>query len=649
MVRGVARILASSAMLAVLSGVGMGFSGPIAAAPTDADVGPVGSRLSLASLGADSTVAFYGAAGTASLNIPVPLGLVPESMDAVLEVPVNMASGVLTVSQDDRTLSRLDLPATDRAAVSIPLAGASIVDNAVNVVLRVYLTPLANYCFQPDNPLRLVDTAVRYDGVEAPPRVVADFLPPVLQELTVYLPARPSHAETDAAIHVVTSVVARYGKQHTVVTVLPLPAGATAPPEPSLPLQRQMVIREDPGTGVSLLGSDGVPALLVTGPAGELVNQARLLSSNLSLLAMSSKAVAGPLRPSPQLPADNTTIRQLGQPGVNATALAPQVSVALDQTRLGRPAHGVRVQLRGSYTPLPASVGGLLVVAIGGETIDRWPADSSGTIDRWVDVPDRLLQRYTNLGVAMQISGNTGRCGEFQPVTLTIDGGSAVQSSRSVPPLPGGFQALPQALMPRVEIGIEDGFDDARRAVGILVALQRLSALPIDTSVVALQDAEASPNPAVLISADGWTDHRLALPVQFGANSPITVGSPNGTGEPATLNLDPAMAFGSLQTFFDGSRTVLVATSNGAPEQLDALLDWVNADTSRWSQVKGSAILAVAGHEPVAFGAADTPAASAQTSHRPSGVYWAAGVTLVALVAGTGAVLLHRRRRRRQA
>ena len=647
---GLAREIAGAMMGAVVlvmsTGVGLGSAEPTAVSPIDGAGEAVAPQLSLDSLGSDSTVAFYGAEGTASVTIPVPLGLVPASIDAVLEIPVNMASGVLTVTQDDRVLSRVDLPAVDRAPVSVPLAGASIVDNAVTVVLRTYLAPTENYCFEPTNPLRLADTTVRYDGAEAPPRVVADFLPPVLQQLNVYLPERPSRTETDAAVRLATAVVARYGKQRTNVVVLPLPADATAPPLASLPLQRQVVIREDPGTGVTLLPGDGVPALAITGPAGELTNQARMLSSNLSRLAISSRAVAGPLRSSPQLPADDTTLRQLGQPGVNATALTPQVSIALDQTRLGRSAHDVRVHLRGSYTPLPSSVGGQLVAAIGGETIDRWPADPSGAIDRWVDVPDRLLQRYTNLGVAMQISGNTGRCGEFQPVTLTIDGDSAVQSVRSTPPLPGGFQSIPQALMPRLDIGVEDGFDDARRAVSILVALQRLSALPIDTAVTNLSDAAASSNPAVLVSADGWTDRRLKLPVAVDAGTRLTVGSPDGTGDPSTLTLDPAMAFGSLQTVLDGSRTVLVATSNGNPARLDALLDWVNADTSRWSQVKGSALIAAAGHDPVAFGAGDPlpPQAAAPSGHRHL-LYGAAAAALAALVA-VGAILALRRRRR---
>lgn len=53
-------------------------------------------------------------------------------------------------------------------------------------------------------------------------------------------------------------------------------------------------------------------------------------------------------------------------------------------------------------------------------------------------MPDRLLQRYTTVGISLNVAGNTGRCGEFQPLTLTVDGDSVVESSAAVPPTPPG-------------------------------------------------------------------------------------------------------------------------------------------------------------------------------------------------------------------
>lgn len=618
---------------------------PAAAAPGDGGQPADAPRLGLAEVGAEPTLAFYGSEGVTSLTLPVPSGLTPAALEAVVELPVNVATGTVTVTQEDRLLARVPLPPEERAPISIPLAGAEVVDNAIDVTLRSYVVPIEGYCLDPSNPLRLVGSAVRYEGVEAPPSAVADFLPPVLRQLDLFLPAQPSPAETDAALRLSTAVVARYGTQNTAVTVTPVPDGQEAPVGPSLPLHRQIVIREGADAGVQLLGTVGVPSLLISGPPGELTNQARLLSSDVGRLALTSKAVVGPLRTSPQLPADVTTLRQLGQPGVNATGLSPQVSIGLDQTRLGRAARDVRVHLRGSYTPLPPSVGGQLVAAIGGQVLDRWPADSSGTIDRWVDVPNDALQRYTNLGVSLNISGNTGRCGEFQPLTLVIDGDSPVQSSLADPPVPAGFQALPQALMPRVEVGMSDGFDDARRAIAIMVGLQRLSALPIDTVVRTLDEVVGSPNPALMISAGGWTDDRVTLPVADNSDGELTVQTVGGDGEPTTLTLDPALRSGSLQTTYQNGRTVLIATSNNAPEQLDALLGWLGADADRWSALTGAAVLAAPGQDPVSVtaGAQEQPAAVPEQT-RPWWL-WVAGAAAIVLAGAVLAVIVLRRRR----
>ncbi len=626
--------------------VAVGISSPAAwSAPGDGGLVADAPRLSLQQVGTDPVLAFYGTEGVTSITVPVPLGLVPGDLSAVVELPVNLGSGTLTVTQDNRTLSRVVLPDVDRVPITIPLDGVAVVDNAVTLTLRSYLSPLPGYCLDPTNPLRLVDAVIGYLGVESAPQTIADFLPPVLQQLNLFVSPVPTRAESDAAIRLSTAVVAHYGKQNPAVTISPLPQGEVAPLDPSLPMQRNIVIRESPDIGVALVGDIGVPALSISGPASELTNQSRLMSSGIGRLALSSKAVVGPLRSSPQLAADNTTMRQLGQPGVNATALSPQVSIALDQTRLGRPAHDIRVHLQGSHTPLPSEVGGQLVVAIGGEVIDRWPADNTGTINRWVDIPDRLLQRYTNLGVALNISGNTGRCGEFQPITLTIDGDSPIQSSLSTPPVPGGFQALPQAFMPRVQIGIGDGFDDTRRAVDIMVGLQRLSALPFDTAVTSVDEAITSAGPAVVVAAAGWTDTATTLPVAMNTSGEITVQNVDGSGAEGTLTLDPGSPFGSLQTMYDGKRTLLVATSNNAPEEVDALLGWLDSNVQRWSGLTGNALISAPGREPMLLSTDAAAAAPAEATTDRTTLYLGIGAAVVAVVAvGAGLILLRNRR-----
>ncbi|MGZ8815117.1 MAG: hypothetical protein ACXWZI_14315, partial [Mycobacterium sp.] len=555
-------VTASVAVFAILT---VNFGSPqVNAAPADAGQVADAPTLSLTSLGADTDISLYGLQGTQTITVPVPKGLTPGALTADVELPPYVRGGTLIVTQDRRTLSRIELLMAENTPLSIPLTGARVVDDAVSFTVRSRLLPEEGDClYDPTVPLQLSDAAIDYTGKEAAPTMVADFLPPVLQRMTIFIPQKPSAAESDAAVQVTTAVVNRYGRQNTDIDIESLGDDKAAPP--SAPLERNVVIREGSDAAVSLRGGDGgVPALQITGSADELANQVRLLSSDLSQLALSSKVVTGPINSTPSAPANPTTLRDLGQPGATATAFKPQVVIGVDQTRLGKPVRDVRVHLKGSYTPLPSTVGGQVVVSADGEAIDHWAADSSGSIDRSVNIPQSELQRYTNLSVAVDIAGDVGQCGDFQPVTLKIDDSTTIDSSPADPADPPGFQSVPQALMPKVQVGIEpESFDDTARAVSIMEGLQRISGSRIDTEVVPLASAIDSGSPAILISADGWNSDKVVPPVRSSTDGKLEVQRLGGGG-PATLTLDPTTPFASLQVGRSGNRTVLFATSQDA-------------------------------------------------------------------------------------
>ena len=283
-----------SASVAVVAVLTVNFGSPqVNAAPDDAGQVADAPTLSLTSLGVDGDVSLYGLQGTQTITVPVPKGLTPGALTADVELPPYVQGGTLIVTQGDRTLSRIELLMAESTPLSIPLTGARVVDNAVTFTVRSRLLPEEGDClFDPTVPLQLNDATIDYTGKEAAPTVVADFLPPVLQKMTIFTPPKPSAAESDAAVQVTTAVVSRYGKQNTEIDIASLGEGEVAPP--SAPLERNVVIREGPDAAVSLKGGDGgVPALQITGPADKLTNQVRLLSSELSLLALSSKVVTG--------------------------------------------------------------------------------------------------------------------------------------------------------------------------------------------------------------------------------------------------------------------------------------------------------------------------------------------------------------------
>ena len=619
------------------------------AAPGDGGIVSAAPTLSLDSLGAGEDLAFPGQQGSTTVTIPVPEGLTPTDIRATIQLPPNAQGASLTVVQDGETLSSVDVPSADRSPVTIGLRGAEVIDNAVIVTIRSFVVPPAGFCvFDETDQLTLLTPSVVFAGTEVAPTVVADFLPPILQRLTIAIPATPTQAESNSAVALASAVVGYYGEQPVDVVMQTLPEGQPTPPTPSTALERHVSVIERPDSAVTLLGTVGVPALLISGPATDLTNQTRLLTSDMSRLAVSSKAVAGPLRVSPQLPPDATTLRELGEPGASATALTdPKVSIGLDQTRLGRPTGDIKVNLKGSYTPLPPNYGGQVVVSVGDEVITRWAAEPSGTIDEMITIPNRLLQRFTDLNVAVDAAGDTGACGEASPITLEVSGDSPVQSSPATPPVPPGFQSVPQALMPELQIGLTVGsFADTARAVSIIEGVQRLSAVPLGTSVVPLETATTSKLPAILIAADNWDDPTIDLPVSKSGNNPIDFAGVDGNGDETTLTLDPAVNFGSLQTVVDGERTVLVATSTGAPGQLDALLGWLGADRDRWVRLNVNALVAAPDRDPVAL-TVDIGSTSdtSDSEDDRSLIRWIGAGVLVAIAIVVAIIVIRSRRR----
>ena len=138
-------------------------------APDDGGLPADSPTLGLQTLGTNPTISFYGVQGTETLTIPVPPGLLPAELTAIVEIPVNLRAGTLAVTQDDRTSPEYRCPMRTECQLSFRSRGLPSSNNAVTLVLRSYLVPLDGYCLDPTNPLRLTDAAIRYDGVETPP------------------------------------------------------------------------------------------------------------------------------------------------------------------------------------------------------------------------------------------------------------------------------------------------------------------------------------------------------------------------------------------------------------------------------------------------------------------------------------------------
>lgn len=627
------------AVAALLPGVGT-------ASAQDSDDATVGTGQSVpfSELGRPADLQFVSDSAPVTVTLPVPDGLQARRLTGTLTTPMDFRQGWLEVRSDGRVVQRVEIPAANEEGIplSVPLDGLPVTDRSVTLTITSHYIPIDNRCYDRSQfaPLTLRDATVDYAGTERQPASPAEFLPPILRKLTIYVADPSSAAEQNAALTLSTAVVNHYGNQPTRVEVTQAPAGGVPSVAPAL-FERSIAVA---GASEARIGLEptpaGAPVLRITGNETALSSQVDLFVANLDGYAAASRAIAAPDVKVPEVAQDVVSLEQLKIGSLTTSGLNHiEVPIEVNQTQLGRPIRDLSAHLFGTYVPLPPSRSGILTVSLGGTQLASAPLDSSGKFDVRADVPNNLLSRFMTLTVALDITGDF-QCGTSDASSLTVDPRSTVASHLASPPLPGGFASLPQTLLPTVDVGLGDnGLGDLRRANQLLVQMQHSSYLPLQPRVRPLTEAATDTLPAILVAADG--------------NLPQSVRQPLASADPALLALQGVAGttpYGTLQVIEQGNRTVVLATSNGEPRDLDALLGWLDADPSQFPRLTGDVLIGPRDAQPFAIGVKVTDVAAQADAEENSGIGTGA---IVAIVAGTavlavivvGATVWLRRRR----
>lgn len=554
-------------------------------------------------LGMSDEIVFHGRTDEVAFPIPVPEGLTPKALATTVQTPVDMARGFLEAWSGNLLLARVALPGDQEfVQVEVPLERAAVREAVADVTLRTVLTSDGQAC--PDwtqRSLELRDSEVIFDGEPEVPEVLADFIPPVLERLEIYLPYEPSTAEAEAAANLAVMASSRFGARGLEVEVLSLD-GPRAPEAP--PFTRRVEIREDETTRVDLL-ADAVPTVAITGDAGTLRQQAQSVTTQLRRLAVTGEVTVDAPSAVPRGLISEATLDDLGTGSVSARGIGTvTAAVGLDKTRLAAVTGDVTVDLVGMYTPPPNGRSGLVVVSAGDAVVDSWVADQSGTLDKTVVIPGGLLGRYTDVAVSLQTSGEGSACGLEQPLSMLISGQTRLRIDEPPSPAPRGFESLPQALMPRLQVAAGAGsLADTARAITILSGLQALSVGRLWPEWVSVDDLLDSDVPGLLVSSSE-SPTGLPLPLELTGGRTLTVVG-GGTEEPASLRFYEDIDFAALQVVEDGDRAVLVAESTSGSAELDRTLAWLDAEPDRWSSLRGNVLFTAPGREPIQLSTTD--------------------------------------------
>ncbi|GAB2935062.1 membrane protein [Rhodococcus aerolatus] len=588
-----------------------------AAAAQDVPAAPA-TAISLTDLGRGAVA--LPTATTTQLVLPVPDGLTPVQLSGTVRLPLAATGAAISVTSGDVGLARLDVTDTGGTQVTVPLRDAPVVDRAVTLTLRSELRTSTETCVStPDGPPTLDAGVLTYSGTEATPATPTTFFPPVLRAATVYLTDPSSAAQRDTALALSAGLVHRYGAARTQVRLAELTPGAPVPD--AAPLERAVVLRSGPQTGVALEPTEAGTALRLSGDDTTLRDQARLLLRTLDDATAVTRTV-------PQLPADVVTLGDLAQSPLQATGRRHvELPVTVDATRIGRPLGSVRLHLLGSYTPQPSSYSGQVTATAGTTRLATAPLDGSGRLDLTVDVPADRLSRFLQVDLAVDLSGDFG-CGTGSSTTLALDPTSTVTTTAGTPGPAGGFASLPQGLTPTVTVGL-DGTStaDLDRAQQLLVAWQRLSAAPLDPTLTGVTAALDAATPALVVTPAGGLPDGTSLPLDD-VDAPAL----------AVRGLPAGAPRGSVQVAWDDahSRTVVVAGSTGNPADLDAVLGWLAAEPTRVADLTGDVVVGSRSVPPVELTVrVGAPAAGASAAYATGG-----GLRTPLIAIGGAAVVL---------
>ncbi|KAA0919287.1 hypothetical protein [Dietzia sp. ANT_WB102] len=611
------------------AGVSAVFLAALLAAPM-----PVGAEtvLDATAIGVSDELSFRDRTDEIMMPIPVPGGLSPRTLIATVQTPVDLERGHLEAWSGGLLLARVELDGAQVfQRVEVPLDRARVRDKVADLTLRTVLTSVGQAC--PDwseRSLELRDSKVVYGGEPEVPGVLADFIPPVLDRLEIYLPDEPSVAESQAAADLSAVAAARFGKRGLEVDVLP--ASATRP-DTATSFTRRVEIREGGEPRIDLLKAP-VPTVEIVGDAASLSQQARSVSTDLGRLAISDAVTVEAPLPVPRGLITEATLDELGTGSVSVrSAGSVRAGFGVDQTRLAAVTGDVTVDLRGSYSPPPGGRSGLLVVSVGDTILDSWAADDSGVLDRSLTIPAALLGRYTEVSVSLQTAGEGAACGVMQPLTMLISGDTRLRLSDPASPAPRGFESLPQAFMPEVQIATgTSSLADTRRAINLVTELQRLSEVPLRPKWVTVDELISGRAHGVLIASNGVPE-QLTLPLELTGGRALEVVA-RGEEDPSTLRFYEDIDFASLQVVEDGDRAVLVASTTSGSAELDRTLDWLSDDKDRWGALRGNVVFTAPSRDPLSLSTTEALGLPAEKSADGGPVRTALIVGSVTLVAG---------------
>ncbi len=554
-------------------------------------------ELPLALLGYGETLRLSGQLGEQELVLPIPDGLNPLELRAQAFTPPDVEGGYMEVLNGQNALLTLAL-SPPQMSLRIPLDDVAVQGQRLYLSFLVHLHTVEDTCADSTGVwLELRSATLVLGGEARPPSEVDTFFPPILSVLRLYVSPSPTSAESEAALNLAMAVAHRYAPQKPVIKLealaqdeaLPLEAEAT-------PFERAVIIREGPATQVSLEPNQasGWPSLLLSGPASALRHASRLLADELA-----PAAPAPTLGAIEKLQGERLALSSLGTTKLRVSGVGRmEIPFSFAQADLGGPIRALAFRLRGTYTPPATGAQAILSIYFNSALLRMAPLGRKGAFDLHFSIPKELLYRDNVLVVRFDYTPPEGRYRlEEAPFTVQISPESYIRVRRGQA-LPPGFNRFPQALSQGFEVAFEQfDRDSLANALGLVVALQRLSKCPLRLTVVPWGSALSSKEPALLVATH---PHSVAALRPSLIPEPLAITDSHGH---EVLRLEAEATFAALEAFESRGRDVLLLTCRGdqGRELQRQLVSALEAHPQGWRALRGDVLLQTGSARPQAL------------------------------------------------
>ncbi len=535
------------------------------------------------------------------LDIPIPAGLRLVELRGVFDPRDAGAGATLKVASPEKT-TNVDAPNGSAASFAIPFRQSITAAAAAATTLPVTLELLVGEVldFQGNNcPVLITNDAVLsdlvlvYAGTPTAPTNIAEFLPPVLDRVTIETDELVEGDVAQAALRLTSTLVARYPSQSVQVDVITADEDEASVFDP---FSRTIRLFHGPTNSARLIDNGRV--LELTGSPSGLSSAVAFVGSPALATAFTTDVLLTetPLKEKAPSEAKPVTIDQLRRKLNASGAKRARFNFTARQSDLGGPTYRINLRMKGRVVSLNGDARKVAVRlnANGQPLATKEVAIGDGFVLEGSIEPEAIERDNEVIVEADVIESETAVSTNGCPIRIAIrleldpDSVLTTEPGRAVP---AGFDRFPAAF--------HDGFDVAlspmeveqlSAAVRIVASLQERTTALLEPTVVAWPRREVT-RPALLVGGSLEQLKPLRPPLLPGS---LGVDAESIEVETATKP-QPVTA---LQAFESTDKaktdTLLLATADDSTK-LISLADQVRVMSEGWNQLTGDVFLVSGG------------------------------------------------------